>query len=63
MSYDKLDLQIIDRLMTFQSDCANQGKRIRKVLLVLDDVSWESVNFKRPAPTLAQLYRNGRHTV
>jgi hypothetical protein len=59
--YDGLDLDVIDRLMEFQSDCARRGKRLRSILLVLDDCSWKAADFKRPAPTLARLYRNGRH--
>ena len=59
--YDKLDMEVIDRLMAYQSDCANRGKRLRSCCVLLDDCSWEAAHFKRPAPTLAQLYRNGRH--
>ena len=60
--YDKgLDLDVIERLMDLQSDHAARGKRVFNVMLVLDDVSWNAAAFKRPAPTLARLYRNGRH--
>ena len=50
--YEKLDLDVIDRLMDLQSNHAKQGKQVGSVLLVLDDVSWESAHFKRPAPTM-----------
>ena len=56
-----LDLDVIERLMAFQSDCAKEKKRVRSVALVLDDCSWEAKAFRQPAPTLAKLYRNGRH--
>ena len=60
--YDQgLNLEVIDKLMAFQSDCAKRKKRVRSVALVLDDCSWEAKSFRTPAPTLAQLYRNGRH--
>eukprot|EP00966_Prymnesium_polylepis_P075735 1756123-Prymnesium_polylepis.1 len=60
--YDQgLSLEVIDRLMDTQTDNAARGSRVFSVLLILDDVSWDAASFKRPAPTLSKLYRNGRH--
>eukprot|EP00966_Prymnesium_polylepis_P092392 2138846-Prymnesium_polylepis.1 len=60
--YDQgLNLDVIDRLMDTQTDNAARGSRVFSVLLILDDVSWDAASFKRPAPTLSKLYRNGRH--
>jgi energy-coupling factor transporter ATP-binding protein EcfA2 len=60
--YDQgLNLDVIDRLMDTQTDNAARGSRVFSTLLILDDVSWDAASFKRPAPTLSKLYRNGRH--
>ena len=59
--YQTLDLSVVDRLMAYQKECAQKGKRVRSVMIIFDDCSWEASLFKKPAPTLAELYRNGRH--
>eukprot|EP00966_Prymnesium_polylepis_P328549 7384356-Prymnesium_polylepis.2 len=47
--------------MAYQKECAQKGKRVRSIMVIFDDCSWEAALFKKPAPTLAELYRNGRH--
>ena len=61
--YDKLDLDAIQRLIDYQSDCLARGKKLRSTLLLLDDTSWEARAFRAPAPVLAFLARNGRHSL
>ena len=59
--FDELRLDVIERLMDIQSEIAAAKRRVRSVLLVLDDTSWEAKAFRTPSPILARLYRNGRH--
>ena len=52
--YDGLDLDVIERMMDVQAECAAAKKRLRSILLVLDDTSWEAKAFRTPSPILAR---------
>ena len=57
--HDRLDLTVIEALLTTQRDLLSQGKRARHVLLVLDDCSFDAKSWR--SPVIGDVARNGRH--